>query len=370
MGLTTAGATVLAAGISAAAGGASSGLGAAKGKRSQKRAYEYQSKLNEQAYQRNLQMMDYQNSLLRQNWDIENEYNSPAAQMERYKSAGLNPNLIYGQQNTAGSEIGTADAPDAAVLANNPYVYDKSVSPSAAVISSLGDSISTAVSNYQDSIKKTAQIEKLNGEVLLQEIEKDLKEAGFEGKELDNALKRIRNKYADGDYQLNQNLKQAQIDEAAEALRLTTAQINLTDAKVQDTIARTQDFLDSKDFRRDFRKATLEEKQQIVSNLRQAYQNQKALVDAQVDKLKAELNNIESSTELQNVTKAEKDERLNEYRKCLALMDDYSRASDKFDYLINNPDYENPTWWFRNIRHSFEVFGEMASGLLGFRIKK
>lgn len=36
-------------------------------------------------------------------WERQNAYNSPAAQMERFKEAGLNPNLIYGQQNTAGS---------------------------------------------------------------------------------------------------------------------------------------------------------------------------------------------------------------------------------------------------------------------------
>lgn len=35
-------------------------------------------------------------------WERQNAYNSPAAQMQRYKEAGLNPHLIYGQQNTAG----------------------------------------------------------------------------------------------------------------------------------------------------------------------------------------------------------------------------------------------------------------------------
>lgn len=35
-------------------------------------------------------------------WNMQNEYNSPAAQMQRFKDAGLNPALIYGQQNTAG----------------------------------------------------------------------------------------------------------------------------------------------------------------------------------------------------------------------------------------------------------------------------
>lgn len=32
-------------------------------------------------------------------WNMMNQYNSPEAQMRRYKEAGLNPNLIYGQQN-------------------------------------------------------------------------------------------------------------------------------------------------------------------------------------------------------------------------------------------------------------------------------
>lgn len=37
-----------------------------------------------------------------QDWLIQTRYNSPQAQMQRYKEAGLNPNLIYGESNTAG----------------------------------------------------------------------------------------------------------------------------------------------------------------------------------------------------------------------------------------------------------------------------
>lgn len=43
----------------------------------------------ELAYQRQLQM-----------WEMNNAYNSPEAQMNRYKAAGLNPHLIYGQGST------------------------------------------------------------------------------------------------------------------------------------------------------------------------------------------------------------------------------------------------------------------------------
>ena len=36
-----------------------------------------------------------------QMWNATNEYNKPVNQMKRYEEAGLNPNLIYGQTNTA-----------------------------------------------------------------------------------------------------------------------------------------------------------------------------------------------------------------------------------------------------------------------------
>lgn len=41
-------------------------------------------------------------------WNRENEYNSPMMMMQRFKEAGLNPNLIYGQSNMGGS-VSTAN---------------------------------------------------------------------------------------------------------------------------------------------------------------------------------------------------------------------------------------------------------------------
>lgn len=45
----------------------------------------------------NKKLAAYTNQMNVENWKRENEYNTPAAQMARYKEAGLNPNLIYGQ---------------------------------------------------------------------------------------------------------------------------------------------------------------------------------------------------------------------------------------------------------------------------------
>lgn len=86
-----------------------------------KRLAEEQNRMNrenaEWAFQRELELRKYQA-----------EYDSPAAQMQRYKDAGLNPNLIYGNGSAA---AGTFQAPnfpsvpgvsmgqvDAAVLGN------------------------------------------------------------------------------------------------------------------------------------------------------------------------------------------------------------------------------------------------------------
>ncbi|MEQ3162441.1 hypothetical protein AAA214_04720 [Parabacteroides goldsteinii] len=84
------------------AGGASL-LGSALGFGSQKKTNkanmelakyqnEWQTQENEKAYQRNLQM-----------WNLQNEYNSPTQQMARLRSAGLNPNLVYGSGATGNS---------------------------------------------------------------------------------------------------------------------------------------------------------------------------------------------------------------------------------------------------------------------------
>lgn len=53
---------------------------------------EWQSAENEKAYQQNIEQ-----------WNRENEYNTPAAQMQRYVDAGLNPTLAIGGSSVAAS---------------------------------------------------------------------------------------------------------------------------------------------------------------------------------------------------------------------------------------------------------------------------
>lgn len=108
-------------------------------KKQQKRAHEY-----------NMKMAQFQNDVALANWNRQNEYNSPSAQMERLSAAGLNPNLVYGNgaDNTA-TALSAANAPY-----DNSYVD----------YSAMGNAISSGVSNALDMALKAAGVEKAQQE--------------------------------------------------------------------------------------------------------------------------------------------------------------------------------------------------------------
>lgn len=59
-------------------------------------------------------MYDQQRMHALQDWEMQNAYNSPAAQMQRLKDAGLNPHLVYGNgaNATSGQMPRSSDAPN------------------------------------------------------------------------------------------------------------------------------------------------------------------------------------------------------------------------------------------------------------------
>lgn len=96
-------APVLAAGLSILGSGINAGL---------------QGSQNRKSRQFAMLMYDRQRRDALADWNMQNQYDSPAAQMERLKAAGLNPNLVYGKgaDNTAGpirSSSAPAWSPDA-----------------------------------------------------------------------------------------------------------------------------------------------------------------------------------------------------------------------------------------------------------------
>jgi len=82
---------LLAAGIAGAATLGGAGINAWSTGRMNRKSMQFSREMYNRQYTDNLNL-----------WNMQNEYNSPEAQMQRFTDAGLNPALIYGQQNTAG----------------------------------------------------------------------------------------------------------------------------------------------------------------------------------------------------------------------------------------------------------------------------
>lgn len=84
--------------------GAVSSIGSMIG---QNRAIRQQIKAQQQENQKNreynLMLARTQNKWNLEQWQRENDYNSPTAQMARFRAAGLNPNLAYGQMSNGAS---------------------------------------------------------------------------------------------------------------------------------------------------------------------------------------------------------------------------------------------------------------------------
>lgn len=59
----------------------------------------HEEAMTKKGFERNMEMSKYQYSQDVDMWNMQNAYNTPREQMQRFKEAGLNPNLIYGQGN-------------------------------------------------------------------------------------------------------------------------------------------------------------------------------------------------------------------------------------------------------------------------------
>nr|DAV86881.1 MAG TPA: DNA pilot protein VP2 [Microviridae sp.] len=106
-------------------GTASSLLGGLFGYKSVKKQIQAQKEENQLNREWNLSLAEKQNQWNIDQWNRENEYNTPLAQMSRLKDAGLNPDLMYGQGisglTSASSPTMTAGAPSSPVDLSSAY---------------------------------------------------------------------------------------------------------------------------------------------------------------------------------------------------------------------------------------------------------
>lgn len=150
------------------------------------------SKVNRQSQRFAREMFNLQNQRDIDFWNMQNDYNSPSAQMGRFKEAGLNPNMIYGQMSQA-APVHTSQAP--------------SWSPKAPEVD-----LPSAVSSFFDVQARTAQTDNLRAQntVLLEE-------AALKKAQTLNTLSTITNR--DFDLDVKSQLRDINVDYRSEQLR-------------------------------------------------------------------------------------------------------------------------------------------------------
>lgn len=92
----------------------------------------------------NMKLAEYQYSKNLDMWHMTNAYNSPTAQMQRLKAAGLNPNLVYGNgATTEAAKAPSYDAPNLQAYTGRNY--------------GVGDAVATSLQYLQNQ----AQVENM-----------------------------------------------------------------------------------------------------------------------------------------------------------------------------------------------------------------
>lgn len=162
-----------------------------------------QSNLNKRTQKWNEKMYAQQRKDSLADWAMQNEYNSPLAQMSRYRDAGLNPHLIYGQTNTAD-----------AVRSSNVQGWN----PRAPQFNFDGGSI---LASYYDVQLKEAQIDNLRAATTVSTQDALLRAA----QTAETGARTARSAF---DLSLAQDLRETSLEAATANLRNTEAQTKLT----------------------------------------------------------------------------------------------------------------------------------------------
>ncbi|MEQ2961425.1 hypothetical protein AAAZ63_05980 [Bacteroides xylanisolvens] len=198
-----------------------SGIGSFVQKKKQLNKYiNFQREENQKTRDYNLNLAKQQNQWNIDQWNRENEYNTPAAQMARYKQAGLNPDLMYGQQNlSAASPEMTAGEPgspmDYSPVANGPTIGE------AASIAA-----NARLTNAQAKLAES-QADKVDAETIGQTINNDWLPKLLKGQvEINEAD--VKQKLADA------GLKGKQIEVAVEQIKVMQQSVKESQAKIKD----------------------------------------------------------------------------------------------------------------------------------------
>ena len=221
-----------------------------------------QGSMNKKTRQWNEKQYALQRQHSLQDWTMQNEYNSPAAQMQRLKMAGLNPNLVYGKG--ADNISGTVRSADAGGWNPQAPKFE------------LGAAAQSGLSAYYNTQLQQAQIDNLKSQNTVLTNEAALKAAqiastlqGTETSKFDLGLK--------------SELRQTSLQAATANLRKMETDIDIS-------------------LRQDERAAA-----QSAMSLTQAVENilsvreQRAKTVVEKEQIRAQINNIKKDSELKDL---------------------------------------------------------------------
>ncbi|MBD5222421.1 MAG: hypothetical protein HDS70_08680 [Bacteroidales bacterium] len=195
----------------------------------------------------NKKLMSYQHDLNLDLWNKNNEYNSPQAQMQRLKAAGLNPNLVYGS-----GAVGNASS-----MPNSPTAIPQQSYQNFGTLG-IGDAVNTFMASEQLKIQQDMadadfrlkdqqwnmnevtntlnEITLLKEKILTAEteVEKSIYEQQLRQNlyslELDNYGKNL-----DNEYKANEiNMQAVKMREAEANIELILAKTNLTNEQAKE----------------------------------------------------------------------------------------------------------------------------------------
>lgn len=160
---------------------------------------------NEKNREYNLNLAKMQNQWNIDQWNRENAYNSPAAQMARYKAAGLNSDLIYGQQNLSAASpemtAGEGSQPtDVSNLANKRTIGDIAAQASQTRLTNAQAKLAESQAKKTDSDTEGQNItnawlpDLLKGDVDVKsaDVRQKLSAAGLNDKQIEVATEQIK----------------------------------------------------------------------------------------------------------------------------------------------------------------------------------
>jgi len=167
------------------------------------------------------------------NWNMQNEYNSPAQMMARLKAAGMNPNLAYGE-----FSAGRAEQPNY----TPQQVSDQSQNLSRAMdFSQMGN----VISNMYDLRIKKGQADLLEAQANTQSTVQLLNTIGAELKRLEQQKLQISNQYDRDTLQKRIDMLSAQYDSTLAGVEESRSRTRLNNQSTATSQAQQRSIIDS-----------------------------------------------------------------------------------------------------------------------------